>query len=85
MTCVIAQVDCLVLVMLAEAAAVFRPWPRWPVSVAGETGGRRVRVRDVVTRTGAEYLVTETEDGQRQEWRLDLVRQLRRIPPRAAP
>ncbi len=53
--------------------------------LAGETGGRRVRVRDVVTRTGAEYLVTETEDGQRQEWRLDLVRQLRRIPPRAAP
>lgn len=53
--------------------------------LAGETGGRRVRVRDVVTRTGAEYLVTETEDGQRQEWRLDLVRQLRRVPPRAAP
>lgn len=52
---------------------------RVEVELEGEPQPLRVQVRDVVARAGAEYLVVETADGARREWRLDRLRRVQRL------
>ena len=58
---------------------------RVELQVADEPRPVRGRVRDLVTRDGAEYLILEGADGTRQAWRLDRLRAVRRLGPSVAP
>jgi Rho-binding antiterminator len=60
-----------------ELLAMHRAWVE--IELEGEPQPRRVRVRDVVARAGAEYLIVETADGVRLEWRLDRLRRVQRL------
>lgn len=54
---------------------------RVELEIEGETQPLRLRVCDLVTQAGAEFLITENAAGERQQWRLDRVRAARRLPP----
>jgi Rho-binding antiterminator len=56
---------------------------RVEVQLEGESQPLRVRVHDVVARAGAEYLIVETADGVRLQWRLDRLRGVRRLAAKA--
>ncbi len=57
-----------------EFAALTRQWLDATVEAGEHAGCRRLRPLDVYTRDGAEWLLAETESGERLTLRLDSLR-----------